>query len=141
VVLAAAYGLRLYRRAILGPLDKESMKRMVDLSRREKAVLAPLVALTIIFGVYPNPMLSVTDATVNALATNVSSAGQRQVRPTVDGSALAPDGPSATDAVRAGLDEIAVEVNAPPPVSPGGSDPASGAGDGSGGGAAHDGGE
>ena len=44
VILSAAYALWLYRRVIFGALDKESLKAILDLSRREIAILAPLVA-------------------------------------------------------------------------------------------------
>jgi NADH-quinone oxidoreductase subunit M len=37
----------------MGALDKASLKSMFDLSRREIAILVPLVVLTIFFGVYP----------------------------------------------------------------------------------------
>ncbi|MBA5839234.1 NADH-quinone oxidoreductase subunit M, partial [Morganella morganii] len=39
VILSAAYALWLYRRVIFGPLDKESLKALLDLSGREKVIL------------------------------------------------------------------------------------------------------
>ncbi|MBM3570282.1 MAG: NADH-quinone oxidoreductase subunit M [Alphaproteobacteria bacterium] len=57
VVLSAAYSLWLYRRVVFGELTKEDLKGMVDLSRREWAVFAPLVAATLWMGVYPEPFL------------------------------------------------------------------------------------
>src|SRR6185312_428179 len=41
VILSAAYALWLYRRVIFGDLDKESLKSILDLSRREVAILVP----------------------------------------------------------------------------------------------------
>jgi NADH-quinone oxidoreductase subunit M len=73
VVLSAAYALWLYRRVIFGVLTKESLKNLLDLSPREKAILYPLVALVIFFGVYPAPVLDVTQASVDALINQVQT--------------------------------------------------------------------
>ncbi|MCO6385528.1 MAG: NADH-quinone oxidoreductase subunit M [Aliihoeflea sp.] len=72
VILSAAYALWLYRRVIYGALTKESLKSMLDLSGREKAIIYPLVALVILFGVYPAPIFDVTAASVEALVSNVN---------------------------------------------------------------------
>jgi NADH-quinone oxidoreductase subunit M len=69
VILSAAYALWLYRRMIFGPLTKASLKGILDLSPREIAILAPLVVLTIFYGVYPAPVLDVTGASVRNLVT------------------------------------------------------------------------
>ncbi|HVK90802.1 MAG TPA: NADH-quinone oxidoreductase subunit M, partial [Mycoplana sp.] len=74
VILSAAYALWLYRRVIFGPLEKESLKALLDLSGREKAILYPLVAATIFFGVYPLPVFDVTAASVEALLNNYTAA-------------------------------------------------------------------
>ncbi|WMS42327.1 NADH-quinone oxidoreductase subunit M [Acuticoccus sp. MNP-M23] len=103
VILSAAYALYLYRRVVLGPLEKESMRRMLDLSTREKFILVPLVVLTIAFGVYPNPVLKVTDASVNALIADIAEAEMPQTRPVVDTNSFTQTTGSSSDAVRAGL--------------------------------------
>ncbi|MGI6852597.1 NADH-quinone oxidoreductase subunit M [Mesorhizobium sp. 1B3] len=72
VILSAAYALWLYRKVIFGVLTKESLKGLLDLSPREKAVMYPLVALVIFFGVYPMPVLDVTAASVKALVNNIT---------------------------------------------------------------------
>lgn len=74
VILSAAYALYLYRRVIFGALDKESLKALLDLSPREKAILYPLVILTIFFGVYPVPVFDATASAVDALVTNYNAA-------------------------------------------------------------------
>ena len=76
VILSACYALWLYRRVIFGTLDKENLKSLLDLSGREKALLYPLVALTIFFGVYPAPVFDATAASVDALVNNYSAALQ-----------------------------------------------------------------
>ncbi|WP_187971648.1 NADH-quinone oxidoreductase subunit M [Aquibium microcysteis] len=73
VILSAAYALWLYRRVVFGALTKDSLKGLLDLSVREKAVIYPLVALVIFFGVYPSPILDATAASVEALVSNVTA--------------------------------------------------------------------
>ena len=70
VILSAAYALWLYRRVIFGSLEKASLKDILDMNWREIAVLAPLVALTILFGFYPAPLLDVTARSVEKLLTD-----------------------------------------------------------------------
>jgi NADH-quinone oxidoreductase subunit M len=67
VILSAAYALWLYRRVIFGALTKDSLKGILDLDRRELIVLVPLVILTILFGLYPAPILDTSAAAVAAL--------------------------------------------------------------------------
>lgn len=74
VILSAAYGLWLYRRVVLGSLDKESLKSILDLDTREKAIIYPLVVLVIFYGVYPMPVFDATEASVNNLIVNYQAA-------------------------------------------------------------------
>jgi NADH-quinone oxidoreductase subunit M len=74
VILSAGYALWLYRRVIFGVLEKESLKSMLDLSRREIAILAPLAILTVLFGFYPEPIMKVTAASVDQLIGNYNAA-------------------------------------------------------------------
>ncbi|BCP53706.1 NADH-quinone oxidoreductase subunit M [Kaistia sp. 32K] len=74
VILSASYALWLYRKVIFGVLDKASLKSMFDLSRREVAILVPLIVLTIFFGVYPTPVFNVTGQAVDNLITNYQAA-------------------------------------------------------------------
>jgi len=67
VILSAAYALFLYRRVIFGVLDKPNLKDILDLSGREIALLAPLLALTIYYGVHPVPILDGCAASVQAM--------------------------------------------------------------------------
>ncbi|MCC6981837.1 MAG: NADH-quinone oxidoreductase subunit M, partial [Bauldia sp.] len=66
IILSVAYALWLYRRVIFGPL-KPHLRAMLDLSPREQLVLVPLVVLTILFGVFPQPLLNVMGPAVDAL--------------------------------------------------------------------------
>ncbi|WP_407966209.1 NADH-quinone oxidoreductase subunit M [Bartonella sp. C271] len=67
VILSAAYALYLYRRIVLGSLEKENLKVLLDLSPIEKFTLYPMVILTIFFGVYPRPIFKTTMSAVESL--------------------------------------------------------------------------
>jgi NADH-quinone oxidoreductase subunit M len=67
VVLSAAYALYLYRRVIFGVLDKPSLMGIADLNGREIAILAPLLVLTIYYGVHPQPIIDASAASIDAL--------------------------------------------------------------------------
>ena len=74
VILSAAYALWLYRRVVLGDLIKESLKSITDMAPREKIIFAPLVAMTLILGVYPALILDIIGPSVAALVeTNHSN--------------------------------------------------------------------
>ena len=74
VILSACYALYLYRRMIFGELVKPSLKTIADMGPREIAIMAPLVALTILFGIYPAPILDVTRASVKTLVASYETA-------------------------------------------------------------------
>ncbi len=69
-ILSAAYALWLYRKIIFGKLEKPALLLIKDIGWREIAFLAPLVILTIVFGVYPNLVLNVSSTSVTALIDN-----------------------------------------------------------------------
>ena len=70
VILSAAYALWLYRRVVLGDLMRESLKTITDMDRREKAIFAPLVAMTLLLGVYPSLVTDVTGPAVASLVAD-----------------------------------------------------------------------
>jgi NADH-quinone oxidoreductase subunit M len=74
VILSAGYALWLYRKVVFGVLDKPSLAGIKDLTLREGIILAPLVILTILFGVYPKPVLDMSAASVQQLVTNYNTA-------------------------------------------------------------------
>jgi len=53
---------------------KPSLATIKDLTFREGLLLVPLVVLTILFGVYPKPVLDMSAASVQQLVTNYSHA-------------------------------------------------------------------
>jgi NADH-quinone oxidoreductase subunit M len=74
VILSAAYALWLYRKVVFGALAKPSLASIKDLTFREVIILAPLVVLTILFGIYPAPILDMSAASVQQLVTNYNQA-------------------------------------------------------------------
>ena len=76
MVLGAAYMLWLYRRVIFGPLVREDLKHIMDLSVREIAIFAPLAAIVLWMGIYPAPFFQVMDGSVAQLVSNYHQAVQ-----------------------------------------------------------------
>jgi NADH-quinone oxidoreductase subunit M len=73
MVLGAAYMLWLYRRVIFGPLVKEHLKAIKDLRPHEVAAFAPLVALVLLMGIYPNLFLEPMAASVEQLIAQATT--------------------------------------------------------------------
>ncbi|MGF1551862.1 MAG: NADH-quinone oxidoreductase subunit M [Paracoccaceae bacterium] len=74
VILSAAYALWLYRRVVFGALIKQSLQGITDMTARERAIIAPLVALTLLLGVYPSLALDMFGPSVEAMLENVEAA-------------------------------------------------------------------
>jgi len=74
VILSAAYALWLYRRVVMGDLIKESLRSITDMTGRERAIFAPLVAMTLILGIYPALALDIIGPSVEALVQNYNTA-------------------------------------------------------------------
>ena len=70
IVLAALYILIAYQRTMQGPL-KEGNETIRDLNTREVWSLAPLLALIVVLGVYPKPILDVITPSVNRTLQSV----------------------------------------------------------------------
>lgn len=88
VVLAALYILWMYQRTMTGPLP-EKLSRLRDLSRRETLAVAPLIALLVVFGVYPQPLLDVVNPAVEA---TMRSVGATDPEPEIGGAETAAEG-------------------------------------------------
>jgi NADH-quinone oxidoreductase subunit M len=74
VILSAAYALWLYRRVVFGDLIKEALRTITDMDRREKTIFAPLVAMTLLLGVYPSLVTDIIGPSVTALVTDYQAA-------------------------------------------------------------------
>ena len=67
VILSAAYMLWLYKRVVFGEIQKNEIKKMVDLNRSEIFILSSLALPIIFFGFYPEPLLNTTETSVENL--------------------------------------------------------------------------
>jgi NADH-quinone oxidoreductase subunit M len=70
VVLGAIYLLWSYQRMAYGPV-REEHRSLPDVSVREVAVLAPILALLLVFGVYPKILIDRIDPTTQAVVQHV----------------------------------------------------------------------
>ena len=57
VILGAVYMLWMYRRFIFGPVKNSANEALADLNGREVLLLAPIVLLIVVMGIYPQPLL------------------------------------------------------------------------------------
>ncbi|MEE8595609.1 MAG: NADH-quinone oxidoreductase subunit M [Gemmatimonadota bacterium] len=88
VIFAAAYMLPMVQRVILNPLSRDENRELKDLNRRERWIIAPLLGLILLIGVYPQPFLDRMSASVDALIERVElGARQMEEPPPVEGSA------------------------------------------------------
>jgi NADH-quinone oxidoreductase subunit M len=74
VIGSAGYALWLYRKVVFGALTKPNLRSIRDLDYREMITLGPLAALTILFGVFPKPILDMSAASVAQLITQYQAA-------------------------------------------------------------------
>jgi NADH-quinone oxidoreductase subunit M len=70
LVLGAVYGLWLYRRVMQGPIKREAIQQLLDLSLREKVLFVPLIVLVLWLGIFPNTVLSVLQPGVNQVLSS-----------------------------------------------------------------------
>jgi NADH-quinone oxidoreductase subunit M len=57
VILGAIYMLWMFRRVFFGPLANPANEKLTDLNGREIGLLAPILFLIVLMGVYPQPFL------------------------------------------------------------------------------------
>jgi NADH-quinone oxidoreductase subunit M len=79
LVLSAVYILWMYQRMMTGPV-KDGNDRLRDLLPREILVVAPLITLLVVLGVYPKPALDVINPAVSHTLTTIN---QRDPEPKV----------------------------------------------------------
>jgi NADH-quinone oxidoreductase subunit M len=79
IVLSAVYILVMYKRVAQGP-ETENVRGLRDLMPREAWAIAPVVALTLFFGFYPQPLFDVINPTVDRVLEQV---GAPEPTPTV----------------------------------------------------------
>jgi NADH-quinone oxidoreductase subunit M len=75
VVLAAIYLFWSYQRMAHGPVPEEQ-RALPDVNLREVMVLAPVLALLLVFGVYPRLLTDRIDPTTQAVVQHVAPSGE-----------------------------------------------------------------
>jgi NADH-quinone oxidoreductase subunit M len=68
MILSAAYMLWMYQRVIFGQIRSPANRELSDLNRREKLLLAPIVALIFLMGVYPELVLARSQLAIRFIA-------------------------------------------------------------------------
>jgi len=87
IILASIYILWMYQRTMTGPV-REDVATMPDLRPRELWAVGPLVALLIVFGVYPKPLLDVINPAVRDTLVQVHATDPRPQHPTPSTAAV-----------------------------------------------------
>ena len=75
VVLGAAYLLTMYKHVVFGPLRNPKNEHLPDLTGREVAALAPILALTLLIGIYPRFFLERIEPSVDQLLSHLERTG------------------------------------------------------------------
>ena len=71
IILSAIYTLNMIQRVFFGNTNKLTEKAK-DIRPNEKLVLAAIVLLIVVMGVYPKPMLNLTKDTVDMIITKMN---------------------------------------------------------------------
>jgi NADH-quinone oxidoreductase subunit M len=71
IILGAIYMLRTFQKSMSGEANSRTAS-FLDLTGQEKLVLYPVVLLIIVIGIYPAPLLEISESAVNALLQSIS---------------------------------------------------------------------
>ncbi len=77
VILGAVYLLWAYQRMWQGPLEREENRAIGDLTGREWAILAPLVAAIVVLGLFPRPVLDRVQPAAERVVQQTAEAANR----------------------------------------------------------------
>jgi NADH-quinone oxidoreductase subunit M len=72
IILGAVYMLRSFQKAMLNETNTLT-RGFLDLTTNEKLVLIPLAAMVILIGVYPKPLLDISEPAIQHLLANVTT--------------------------------------------------------------------
>ncbi len=73
VIFAACYMLPMVQRVLFNRLERDENRSLRDVNGRERLILAPLLVLILLMGVWPGPFLNRTRASVEALIEHVEA--------------------------------------------------------------------
>src|SRR5262245_40339980 len=80
VILSATYMLRMFQRVNYGRVTNEKNATLPDLTPREWAVLVPILAMTIVMGVFPNVFLKPIEPAVSRMLNQVQSQAPARIQ-------------------------------------------------------------
>lgn len=72
MILGAVYMLRSFQQTMLGESNSRTMN-FIDLGTNEKIVLYPIVVMIILIGIYPGPLLKISEAAVENLSSVIAN--------------------------------------------------------------------
>jgi len=67
LILGAGYSLWMYKRVVFGDIANENVAKLQDINGRETLFLTILAVVTLLFGLWPEPLVHVMQASVNHL--------------------------------------------------------------------------
>ena len=79
MILSAVYMLWMYQRVFLGQVTHDSNRQLLDLDRREIALLIPLVLIALWMGVYSDSFIRKMDVSVQKVIERVDTARESQI--------------------------------------------------------------
>jgi len=113
IILAAIYILWLYQRTMTGPVRPET-ERMPDLKARELWAVGPLIALLVVFGFFPQPLLNIINPAVSHTLVQVRAKDPVPPHPAAQGPQAA-DGSAAALPGRAAATHLLLREKGPTP--------------------------
>jgi NADH-quinone oxidoreductase subunit M len=88
VILSATYMLWMFQRVNYGPVTSDKNAALGDLQPREWAVIAPIVATTIVMGVLPNLFLKPIEPSVNRVLHHIEQNAPARIQAAANRPAL-----------------------------------------------------
>ena len=67
LILGAAYTLWMVKRVIFGQVGNDKVAQLMDLNKREISIMSILAAATLIFGLWPDPIIAVMQTSIEHL--------------------------------------------------------------------------
>jgi NADH-quinone oxidoreductase subunit M len=77
VILEALYMMWTYERVMFGPIVNAINDKLADLTAREIGVMVPVIALMFFMGLYPRPLISRMEPSVNLMLARIHIAQAR----------------------------------------------------------------
>jgi NADH-quinone oxidoreductase subunit M len=72
IILGAVYMLRAFRMALLGS-PRQATQVFPEITSHEKLILYPLVLLVFAIGIYPKPLLDITEPAIKHLLESIQT--------------------------------------------------------------------